>query len=223
MFSFIVYYDQLFSCQYNGPLNVELINTKFFDDYSKGSLLFQKESTNPSKEFSKIKYIENKTPNYIRMRPSFDKKGNILIIPAIDFSGSNSSSRSSIKLPSAPKPTNLSTPSIMSPLFNSEISNSSPRKSHTVINMSTNQNSSSSNSTTLADIRTSRENDFVKKNISNPRDLRYSDIKREIIKDIQTNIKEAEVIKGAETVIKAEVFKEKVKKTPFSRILSASK
>src|SRR3954454_12417384 len=94
MFSFIVYYDQLFSCQYNGPLNVELINTKFFDDYSKGSLLFQKESTNPSKEFSKIKYIENKTPNYIRMRPSFDKKGNILIIPAIDFSGSNSSSRS---------------------------------------------------------------------------------------------------------------------------------
>jgi hypothetical protein len=94
--SILVYFDQFFSYQYNGPLNVEPANIKSFTDYSKGSLLFQKDSANSSK----------------------------------------------------------------------------------LVNMQTNR-------------------------VSNPRDLDYSSVKRQIMQDVQTKIKEAEIVKGAETVREA--------------------
>jgi hypothetical protein len=231
--SFLVYFDQLFSYQCSAPINVEPANIKSLSDYSKGSLLFQKDSTNSFTKrpngSSKTGYVENKS--YMRLRPSHNGKGDILLLPAIDFSSSNSSSRSSIKLPSAPKPSNLSTPSTMSPLFNSEISNSSSHTPRSIVNMSTNHSIKNDNSTKLENMQTNR--------VSNPRNLDYSSVKRQIMQDIQIKIKEAEIIKEAETIRevksankvefakevktigKAEVIKEN--KSPCKRILSASK
>jgi hypothetical protein len=47
IYSFSVYFDQLFSFQYSIPINVEPTNniTKFFNDNFKNSLLFNKDST----------------------------------------------------------------------------------------------------------------------------------------------------------------------------------
>jgi hypothetical protein len=211
--SLLIYFDQIFSYQYNGPINIKSTNIKLFDNYSKGSLLFQKDSINSSKQFtksSKVKFVEKESSSYMYMRPSYDKKGNMILIPATDFSGNNSKSHSSIKLPSAPKPSNLSTPSTISPLFNSEISNSSSHKPDNIRNVSTNHNINN-NSTMPANKRTSL--------VSNPRDIDYSSIKRRIIEDVKTKIKEAETTK--ETKITKKVKLEQI--TPCKRMLSASK
>ena len=61
MSSFLVYLDHIFSYQYNGPINIEPVNIKPFDNYSKGSLSFQKDSANSSKQYtasSKVKFAE---------------------------------------------------------------------------------------------------------------------------------------------------------------------
>jgi hypothetical protein len=191
--SLLIYFDQIFSYQYNGPINIKSTNIKLFDNYSKDSLLFQKDYTNTSKQYtgsSKVKLAEKEFPSYMRLRPSYDKKGKILLILAIDFSGRNTSSRSSIELPSAPKPSNLPT----------DISNSSSHKPHSIRNVYTSHNTKHGNSTMLADKRTNRLHDYVKKHISNPRDIDYSSIKRNIIEDVRTKLREAEAIKKAEIV-----------------------
>jgi hypothetical protein len=152
--SLLIYFDQIFSYQYNGPINIKSTNIKLFDNYSKGSLLFQKDSINSSKQFtksSKVKFVEKESSSYMYMRPSYDKKGNMILIPATDFSGNNSKSHSSL--------------------------------------------------------------------VSNPRDIDYSSIKRRIIEDIKTKIKEAETTK--ETKITKKVKLEQI--TPCKRMLSASK
>jgi hypothetical protein len=105
--------------------------------------------------------------------------------------------------------------------------------------MSTSHNTKDGNSTMLTNKRTNRVNDFVKKHISNPRDIDYSSIKRNIIEDIHTKLREAEAIKKAEIVKEAEtarevkpikkvqlakeIVREKAKKTPCNSILSAAK
>jgi hypothetical protein len=143
LFSLTVYLDQLFSFQYCVPTNVESNNIikTFNNDPKTFNLLFTKNhnnssssqySTDHSSRHSKAgrkHFISNE--NYTYLRPAVNEKGNIILVPGLNLGKHSSNSLSSKdnsdfipNMPSKPKPSNLSTPSTMSPLFpNSQKSN----------------------------------------------------------------------------------------------------
>jgi hypothetical protein len=238
LFSFSAYFDQLFSFHLVTSTDIHYNVKSFNNDFKTTDLLFTKDHKNGSSSQSSTDYssVHSKgsrkyvtTGRYIYLRPFPNRKGDMFLVPSLDFNKHSPNSISNI--PPVPKPSNLSTPSTMSPLFNSDISNSSSRTSQNIINVPTNLKIDSDNSTMLADKRTNR--------VSHPRNLSYSSIRRNIIEDIQTKIKEAEALKEIELVKEAETIKEakiieetkvvkeiareKVKKTPYNRIVSASK
>ena len=136
LFSLTIYFDQLFSYQYCVPTNVESNNIiKFFNNDPKTfNLLFMKDhnnssssqhSTDPSSKHSKAG-LKHFTTNekHVYLRPAVNGKGDILLVPGLDIGKHSSNSFSSrdnsgyiANMPPKPKPSNLSTPSTMSPLF----------------------------------------------------------------------------------------------------------
>ena len=141
--TFLVYFDQLFSYQYCVPTNVEsnIINKSFNNDPKTFNLLFTKDhnnssslqySTDHSSRHSKAG-LKHFTTNekYTYFRPVVNNKGDMLLVTDLDIGKHSSNSLSSRgnsdsipNMPSKPKPSNLSTPSTISPLFpNSQQSN----------------------------------------------------------------------------------------------------
>lgn len=137
LFSLTVYLDQLFSFQYSVPTNIDSNNIiKFFNNDPKTfNLLFTKDhnnnnsssqySTDHSSRHSKAgrKHFTN-NEKYAYLRPVINGKGDMLLVPGLDI-GKHSSNYLSYarnpdyipNMPPKPKPSNLSTPSTMSPLF----------------------------------------------------------------------------------------------------------
>jgi hypothetical protein len=138
-----VYFDQLFPFQYCVSTDSKSNNIiKFFNNDPKTSnLLFTKNdnnssssqySTNHSSRHNKGNSKHFSTnEKYAYLRPAFNGKGDLVLIPALGIGkhSSNSlfsrvNSNSIPNMPPKPIPSNLSTPSTMSPLFpNSQQSN----------------------------------------------------------------------------------------------------
>jgi hypothetical protein len=134
--TFLVYFDQLFSYQYCVPTNVESnnINKYFNNDPKTFNLLFTKDhnnsssslySTDHSSRHSKAgrkHFTTNEKHTYLR--PIVNNKGDIILVTGLDIGKHSSNSLSSRdnsdsipNMPPKPKPSNLSTPSTISPLF----------------------------------------------------------------------------------------------------------
>ena len=122
LLSLIVYIDQIFS--FNLYIPVDSFNNigSFNNDSKITNLLFTKDyrngssSTDHSSGYSKTNR-KSVTINgkYTYLRPVVNGKGDIFLVSGLDLGkhGSNST----LNIPPAPKPSNLSTPSTMSPLF----------------------------------------------------------------------------------------------------------
>jgi hypothetical protein len=143
LFSLTVYIDQFFSYQYSIPTNVESNNIikSFNNDPKTFNLVFTKDhnnssssqySTDHSSKHSKAGRKHFTTnEKHVYLRPTVNGKGDILLVPGLDIGKHSSNSFSSrdnsgyvSNIPPKPKPSNLSTPSTMSPLFpNSQQSN----------------------------------------------------------------------------------------------------
>ena len=146
LFSLTVYFDQLFSFQYCVSTNVESNNIikSFNNDPKTFNLLFTKDHNNSSSSQYSTDHSSRHSKggrkhfttneNYTYLRPAVNKKGDIFLVPGLDIGKQSSNSLSSKdnsnsipNMPPKPKPSNLSTPSTMSPLFpNSQKSNRSP-------------------------------------------------------------------------------------------------
>jgi len=116
-----VYIDQIFS--FNLYIPVDSINiTSFKDDYKITNLLFTKDYRNGSSSPSSTDHSSgcSKTnrksvtinSKYIYLRPAINGKGDMILV-----TGLNIGKHGSFNMPPTPKPSNLSTPSTMSPLF----------------------------------------------------------------------------------------------------------
>ena len=138
-----IYIDQLFSFQYCVPTNVESNNIikSFNNDPKTFNLLFAKDHKNSSSsQYSTDHSSRHSKGNrkhfttnekYAYLRPAVNNKGDMILVPGLDIGKHSSNSFSSKdnsnsmpNMPPKPKPSNLSTPSTMSPLFpNSQQSN----------------------------------------------------------------------------------------------------
>jgi hypothetical protein len=125
LLSLTIYLDQIYSFYLYIPVdsfnNIEffkndskITNLLLTKDYKNGS--YSPSSTDHSSGYSKT----NRKPvtingKYTYLRPVVNNKGDILLVSGLDLGkhGSNST----FNIPPAPKPSNLSTPSTMSPLF----------------------------------------------------------------------------------------------------------
>ena len=134
LFSLMVYLDQFFSFQYCVPTNVESNNIikSFNNDPKTFNLLFMNDHNNSSSSQYSTDHSfkhskagnEHLTTNkkYVYLRPAVNGKGDIILVPGLDIGKSSSNSlpsrNNSNSIPNMPpKPSNLSTPSTMSPLF----------------------------------------------------------------------------------------------------------
>lgn len=214
LFSLTVYLDQLFSFQYNVPTNVESNNIikSFNNDPKTFNLLFTKDhnnssssqySTDHSSRHSKAGRKHFTTnEKYAYLRPAVNNKGDILLVPGLDIGkhSSNSffsrdNSDSIPNMPPKPKPSNLSTPSTMSPLFpNSQQSNTfiesyhSRYRSPLPFNMS---RESKGYTTTEPSVKVSADIDLGKKYRRDTLDTaNLADRRRRIIESVQFKIKE---------------------------------
>jgi hypothetical protein len=134
LLSLTVYLDQIFSFHLYIPVD-SFNNIAFFNndskitnllltkDYKNGS--YSPSSTDHSSGYSKANH-KSVTINdkYTYLRPAVNGKGDIILVPGLDIGKDSSNylpSRDNLdsvpNIPPAPKPSNLSTPSTMSPLF----------------------------------------------------------------------------------------------------------
>jgi hypothetical protein len=146
LFSLTIYLDQLFSFQFCVLTNVESNNIikSFNNDPKTFNLLFTKDhnnssssqySTDHSSRHSKAgrkHFTTNEKYSYLR--PAVNNKGDMILVPGLDigkhssnYLASRDNSDSIPNMPPKPKPSNLSTPSTMSPLF------PNPQQSNTFI------------------------------------------------------------------------------------------
>ena len=125
LFWLTVYLDQFFSFHSNIPVD-SFNNIAFFNNDSKiTNLLFTKDYRNGSSSPSSADHSSGYSKTYRKsvttngrctyLRLAVNGKGDILLVPGLDLGKHGSNSTSNI--PPAPKPSNLSTPSTMSPLF----------------------------------------------------------------------------------------------------------
>jgi hypothetical protein len=214
LFSLTVYLDQLFSFQYCVPTNIESNNIiKSFNNEPKTfNLLFTKDhnnssssqySTDHSSRHNKAgrKHITT-NGKYAYLRPIVNNKGDVFLMPGLDIGehssnsiSSRDSSNSIHNMPPKPKPSNLSTPSTMSPLFpNSQQSNTfiesyhSRYRSPLPFNMS---RESKGYTTTEPSVKVSANIDLGKKYRRDTLDTAIlADRKRRVIESVQFKIKE---------------------------------
>jgi len=221
LFSLTVYFDQLFSFQYCVSTNVESINIiKIFNNDSKTfNLLFTKNhdnssssqySTDHSSRHSKggRKHFTN-NEKYTYLRPAVNNKGNIFLVPGLEIGKHSSNYLSSRNnsdfipnMPSKPKPSNLSTPSTMSPLFpNSQQSNTFIEPSHSCsrsplpFNMSRESKWYTTTESSVIhsepSVKVSADIDLGKKHRRDTFDTAdFADRRRKIIESVQFKIKE---------------------------------
>ena len=202
-----VYFDQLFPFQYCVSTDSESNNIiKFFNNDSKTSnLLFTKDdnnssssqySTNHSSKHSKNghKHFTN-NEKYAYLRPAINGKGNMVLVTGLNIGKHSSNSLSSINksdsipnIPPKPKPSNLSTPSTMSPLFpNSQQSNTFIESSSRESKLFTTTEPSV---IVLADIDLGKN---LRRNTLNTVDL--ADRRKRIIESAEQKIKESNINK----------------------------
>jgi len=110
LLSLTIYIDQLFSFHLHIPINSFNDTTSFNNDFKTTNFLFTKDH-NASFLPDEIR----KYSRYTYLRPIVNGKGNILLVPGLNLSKNDLELKPNI--PPAPKPSNLSTPSTMSPLF----------------------------------------------------------------------------------------------------------
>lgn len=139
LFSFSVYFDQLFSYQFSVPTDMDYTFKSLSNDYKTTNLLFTKHHksnyslqspTGNSSGHSKTsrKYVTT-NDRYIYLRPAVNGKGDIVLVPGLSLG--KHSSESVLNMPSVPKPSNLSSPSTMSPLFTSPLKRDLTNSIHT--------------------------------------------------------------------------------------------
>jgi len=212
--TFLVYFDQFFSYQYNVLTNAEPNNIiKSFNNDSKTfNLLFTKDhnnssslqySTDHSSRHSKVgSKLITTNGKYSYLRPVINNKGDMILVPGLDIGKHSSNSLPSrdnldsiYNMPPKPKPSNLSTPSTMSPLFpntqqNNKINESyhSYSRSPLPFNMS---RESKWYTTTEPSIKVSAETNLGKKYRRDTLDTAdLADRRRKIIESVQFKIKE---------------------------------
>jgi hypothetical protein len=227
LFSFSVYFDQLFSYQ-NSVLTYIDYNIKSFNNDSKtANLLFSKDNSikdiSSIQSSSKNKYVRrNSSYTHAHLRPIVNNRGDIFLVPGLDLSKHSSNSLSSTgnsipNMPSAPKPSNLSTPSTMSPLFPSSQQNDSLVKSRysrspipfslsresqwytTTDSTVTGINPKPIGDTSISEDNNLRKRHSVRRKTFDTADL--SDRRRRIIESVQLKIKESNVSKPHRTTI----------------------
>jgi len=214
-----VYFDQLFSYQYCVSTNVESNNIikSFNNDPKTFNLLFTKDhnnssssqySTDHSSRHSKAGRKHFTTnEKYTYLRPVVNNKGDIILVPGLDIGKHSSNSLSSRdnsdsipNMPPKPKPSNLSTPSTMSPLFpNTQQSNTfiesyhSRYRSPLPFNMS---RESKGYTTTEPSVKVPADNNLGKKYRRDTLDTaNLAERKRRIIESVQFKIKEFNISK----------------------------
>jgi hypothetical protein len=213
----LVYFDQLFSYQYSVPTNIDY-NIKFFNNSNSktANLLFNKyhnngsyssSSTDHSSGHSKSsrKYVTT-NGRYTYLRPAVNGKGDLLLVPGLDLGKHSSNSISNV--PPAPKPSNLSTPSTMSPLFPSSVKSdpfneSYPSRSSISFNLSYESQGytipHSIHTKSTGDIPVLSDNDLRKKHSSRRNTFNtadFADRRKRIIESVQFKIKESNMTKS---------------------------
>lgn len=207
LFSLTVYLDQLFSYHYSVLTDIESNNIiKFFNNDPKTfNLLFTKDhnnssssqySTDNSSRHNKAgcKHLTT-NEKYVYLRPTVNDKGDVFLVPGLDIGKHSSNSLSSrdnsdyiSNMPPKPKPSNLSTPSTMSPLFPNK------QENNTYIGYTTTKGSVIHSEPT---VKVSADIDLGKKhrrNTLDSTDLAYR--RRRIIESVQFKIKELNLSKS---------------------------